>query len=368
MHCAMAPAATMRQAQLPPVPQTTLPKPSTAGAPKTGAPPPPADAPQTFAERLPILLQLPPPRPDHKSYGQMADELIPMVLGELNGERTQLPAIPAYALAIMDLSRRIMNVEAAEVVATITRDADTAAQVLKLANSPLYRGVSTTTSLRDAVVRLGRREVGEVAGVVASRFLFNLYSRRVHDTLPRQWYDEHLHAVTTALTVSALSRTLELEDSDYAFSCGLFLDIGRTFTLRAICALILEGRLSKGIEQNVVEHVIDRLHAPTGEAVLMGWSVPESILALCREHHADVPSHAHTQLHHVLRLVAGVSALYMGTPLYAKTVREVEVSGAALGFSEAHIKVVGTIVQSMRIKARTLLGNRPESEEVLTGL
>lgn len=356
----MAPPATSQRPQLPPVPK---------GAPPVVAARPPAEPPaQTFAERLPTLLQLPPPRPDHPAYLKMAEELIPMVVGELNAERTQLPAIPAYALAIMDLSRRIMNVEAAEVVATITRDADTAAQVLKLANSPLYRGVSTTTSLRDAVVRLGRREVGEVAGVVASRFLFNLYSRRVHDTLPRQWYDEHLHAVTIALTVSALSRTLELEDSDYAFSCGLFLDIGRTFTLRSICALILEGRLSKGIEQNVVEHVIDRLHVPTGEAVLLNWSVPDSILSLCREHHSDVPSHAHGQLHHVLRVVAGVSALYAGTPLFAKTAREVEISGAALGFSEAHIKVVGSIVQSMRVKARTLLGARPEATEVLTGL
>ncbi len=37
-------------------------------------------------------------------------------------------------------------------------------------------------------------------------FLFNIQARRLHDVLPRQWYEEQQHAVATALATSALVR------------------------------------------------------------------------------------------------------------------------------------------------------------------
>ncbi len=328
----------------------------------------PASPAETRAKRMAALLMLPDHRPDHPAYRSRAQALIPTVVAEITIDRQQLPAMPMYALAILDLSRRIQMVEAAEVVATIARDPDTAAHVLKVANSPYYRGVSQLTSLRDAVIRLGRREVGEVAAVAASRFMFNLYTRRLRSVLSRQWYDEHANAVSTALSASALSRTLGVVNADHAFSCGLFLDIGRTFTLRSICALILERKLDADIEHAVVEHILDELHVTTGEAALKFWNVPASISDVCRDHHLDEPNHQARELHHMMRVCAGMSALKAGTPLRERMIAEVEYSARALGMDDAHIEVVGRIVASMRKKARALLGDRPESTEVLSGL
>ncbi len=323
---------------------------------------------ETRAQRLATLLALPESRPDHPAYRTRAQAIVPAVVSEITVDRQQLPAMPMYALAILDLSRRIQMVEAAEVVATIARDPDTAAHVLKVANSPFYRGVSQLTSLRDAVIRLGRREVGEVAAVAASRFMFNLYTRRLRSVLPRSWYDEHAHAVTIALAASALSRILGVVDADHAFSCGLFLDIGRTFTLRSVCALVIEKKLPADIEQNVVEHILDELHVTTGEAALRFWNVPPSILEVCRDHHLDEPNHASREVHHLMRLTAALSMLKAGTPLRERYLGEVDYSARALGLDDPHMEVVARIIASMRKKARALLGDRPESTEVLSGL
>ncbi len=314
------------------------------------------------------LLALPQQRPDHPTWRTKARRILPDVVAEITIDRQQLPAMPMYALAILDLSRRIQMVEAAEVVATIARDPDTAAHVLKVANSPYYRGVSQLTSLRDAVIRLGRREVGEVAAVAASRFMFNLYTRRLRAVLPRHWYDEHAHAVTIALSASALSRTLGVVNADHAFSCGLFLDIGRTFALRSICALIVERKLEADLEHAVVEHLLDDLNVTTGEAALKFWNVPPSILEVCRDHHMDEPNHEAREVHHLMRLTSGLSMLKAGTPLRERFIAEVDYSARALGLDDTHLEVVARIVASMRKKARSLLGDRPESTEVLTGL
>jgi HD-like signal output (HDOD) protein len=323
---------------------------------------------ESRARRLTALLRLPQPRPDHPAYAARARQLLPEVVAEITIDRQQLPAMPMYALAILDLSRRIQMVEAAEVVATIARDPDTAAHVLKVANSPFYRGVSQLTSLRDAVIRLGRREVGEVAAVAASRFMFNLYTRRLRSVLPRHWYDEHAHAVTIALSASALSRTLGVVDADHAFSCGLFLDIGRTFTLRSVCALIVDKKLDADLEYTVVDHLLDELHVTTGEAALKFWNVPPTILEVCRDHHLDEPNHAAGEVHHLMRLTAGLSMLKAGTLPRERILHEVDRSSRALGLDDAHLEVIGRIVGSMRKKAHALLGERPEATEVLIGL
>jgi HD-like signal output (HDOD) protein len=305
------------------------------------------------------MLHVTPPPVRQLSSVVIAERLIPLVVSELTVDRDQLPAIPAYAMALLDLTRRIEHAEASEIVSTIARDPDTVGRVLQVASSAIYRGLVPITSLRQALVRLGRREVSSIASVVSMRFLFNIQARRIHDVLPRQWYEEQQHAVATALATSALARALAIDDPDDAFSYGLFVDIGRSFVLRSVCSLMLAGKIPRDLDRDSLTHLLDMLHTAVGESVLTMWQVPQSIIEISASHHDDEPPHKRHRIHHALRLVAGVGMLRSGVGALERTNKEVEDSAAFLRIDPTKLHHVGVVVDAMRAKAAQLLGPRP---------
>src|SRR4051812_42395915 len=80
----------------------------------------------------------------------------------------QPPMLPRVAMQILQLSQR-PEVDLAEVLAVLESDPVLAAQVLRLAQSPLYAGSSPIRSMRQALVRLGLREMRNAVFEIALR-------------------------------------------------------------------------------------------------------------------------------------------------------------------------------------------------------
>ena len=76
------------------------------------------------------------------------------------------PMLPSVALEIHDLSCR-PDIDTEKLVVVLEHDPMLAAHVLRVANSPIFRGRDAETSLRSAALRLGLKNLGEVVFEIA---------------------------------------------------------------------------------------------------------------------------------------------------------------------------------------------------------
>src|ERR1017187_1156759 len=76
------------------------------------------------------------------------------------------PMLPSVALEIHDLSCR-PDIDTDKLVTVLEHDPMLAAHVLRVANSPIFRGRDAEASLRNAVLRLGLKNLGEVVFEIA---------------------------------------------------------------------------------------------------------------------------------------------------------------------------------------------------------
>ena len=92
-------------------------------------------------------------------------------------DRLKLPSLLDIALRIREvLSNRVCdNQRVADLLST---DPSAAAKILKIANSPLCRGVSTIIDLREAVARIGMHTVSELVICFSLKDLFDTSAPR----------------------------------------------------------------------------------------------------------------------------------------------------------------------------------------------
>ncbi len=135
-----------------------------------------------------------------------------------------LPTLPSI---ILELERLLHSDSAgsAEIAVVIEEDPGIAGGVLRVANSVMfYSSVSgTIVSVRDAVVRLGLREIGQV---VSSAALIQTFKSIGPHLNPRQFWRNSLRTAVAGRTIarSATARDAFIEEE--AYMAGLLHDLG----------------------------------------------------------------------------------------------------------------------------------------------
>lgn len=153
-----------------------------------------------------------------------------------------------------------------------------AAGVLRMANSPLYRGLNKIKTLRPAITRLGVR---------ALRTLL------MHESLRAAMFTRHGvgHAYATDIWRRALSSACAMHglsdftdvDKDEAFLIGLLHDIGYVMVLRIVMGDKLSPRYE--IDSDTFDYLCYECHQEFGELIANGWSLPSNLKAIISDHH-----------------------------------------------------------------------------------
>ena len=122
------------------------------------------------------------------SERQQVQRITSVVTDQYDTATESLPAFPAMLTEVIGLLND-NDVPLSKIVAVISRDPPVATQVIKLANSSLYRGARSCDSIRDAVVRVGAAEIAVVAASQASQKMlgFRRQNPRVDMYLRRHW-------------------------------------------------------------------------------------------------------------------------------------------------------------------------------------
>ncbi len=166
----------------------------------------------------------------------------------------------------------------------IIRDPALTSHLLKLANSPFYRGMTEVTTVRNAIVRLGLAEVANLVTMLIQKKTFTTSDPFIQDYMAQLW----LHSVACALGAKWIAKECRLPSLvNEAFFAGLLHDIGKAFLLIAIGDLKALGQIAADVPQSFIEEVLANLHPAMGAQLLALWNLPELYCRVARHHHAE---------------------------------------------------------------------------------
>ena len=194
------------------------------------------------------------------------------------------PLLPAVALELIELSRK-PRVQVAELVGLLSRDPMLAAQLLRIAASPVYSRGEPVRSLNDAVVRLGLTRTADlfVRAALESRLLkapgFDSVMVKLRG-----------HSAFTA-EVARLVSDHAVGFGDYAFLCGLLHDMG---VAAALLALSEQVKPPSNPDPALLWQALHDIHESSSEALANVWGLPrEMSLVLGLHHRLGDQKHVH---------------------------------------------------------------------------
>jgi len=187
------------------------------------------------------------------------------------------PLLPAVALEVHALAQQ-SNVDAAKVVEVMRRDPMLAGRVLKIAQSAAFAPVGTITSLLDAVVRLGLRNLSEIAWEVSLGMrVFRSHAYAEAMEIVRR------HSTACAYLARMVSGFTSIA-SEYAFLCGLLHDIGMA---AALTVLGEQKATAAGFDPTLLGPALQQCHQEASGVVAGLWKLPADV-QLVLSHHHDV--------------------------------------------------------------------------------
>lgn len=215
--------------------------------------------------------------------------------GEDDARATDAKAAASFAAVLADLeglrpfsevARRVLqhvadpSFDLASLQGIMEQDPALATKVLRLANSAAFRPREPCASIRQAIMVLGSRTLGEVAMSLSMMAMFSDLrgvGRKVRD-----------HCASTA----ALVRLLAIHRANAGPNCyivGLLHDFGKLLLLQAQPATYLKIHGSEIAEPDTIHlrerEVLGFDHAVLGAHLLKKWSLPDPIPKVVAWHH-----------------------------------------------------------------------------------
>lgn len=205
----------------------------------------------------------------------------------LAGGWLELPIFPRAAREIVDLCER-EDSDAKMLAEAMRKDPTLAAYVLRIANSAIFAGRSPSTTLEQALSRLGTSQIRQIMFVVVAQA--SAFRPRGREALGQKILQ---HAVTTAFFARQIAK-LGRRDSEEAFLAGLLCDVGSPAILQLVSTLEVEEHTNWPVD--VVERNVARLHEQVGLEIAVKWELPDRLAMVIGDHHVEHTSSAGADL------------------------------------------------------------------------
>jgi HD-like signal output (HDOD) protein len=187
-----------------------------------------------------------------------------------------LPSSPAVLKPLLELMRQpTSEVDINEVVKLVSYENTIAAQLLRIANSPLYGRAAPAESIQAAVLTMGMQRIEEV-------LLSNCLSKLVPGD---KWVMDAAvfwrHSFGCALVCREFAERIGYEDADKAYLAGLLHDLGIVVNSLAYpeeCREILAQAAKNGrpLDEQEQESV-GFTHCDSGVILAKTWQFPSAI-------------------------------------------------------------------------------------------
>lgn len=181
----------------------------------------------------------------------------------IENDKLVLPTLPEAALQVREIAEK-EDSAILDLVKVISNDTALTARIIRVCNSPLFRGSRATENLNNAVSRLGMTYTSNLAMGLAMQQMFQATSDMIDKRLRATWQ--------TSTEVAGVCHVLAQQSTklkrDQATLAGLVHLIGILPILRYVEDNDIQ------ISSIMLDNVIEELHPPIGAAILKKWDFP----------------------------------------------------------------------------------------------
>ncbi len=284
-------------------------------------------------------------------------ELTSRVLAQFRETHPVPGSPPQLAMRILNQVQQ-PDADPTELTKLISLEPSLTAAVLRVANSAAYRALGRIDSVRDAITRLGMREVARIGCALSAKSVFDPQRRTEQALYGPVFLELFIHASTTALAAASLALSLpKLKTrSDVVFLGGLLHDIGMSVGLRVLAGMTGPDAPPKSLTVPGVQALLDAVHIEIGAEVHREWRLPDTALQICLEHHVRgvAPSEHSIELH-IVRLASAIHLLQSRAPTEER-LGEIEESLYCLGLSKFQLRSFDNDVKRFTSMAQQLGG------------
>ncbi len=201
----------------------------------------------------------------------------------LSNQPIDLPVFHPIAVRLQQLLQR-PDFSMAQVVALANEDQSLAGQILKMANSTAYIGRVRTETIKDAVIRLGARQVASLAMAASQAGLHMSKNPVINGFMQSLW----LHSHACAMGSRWLARSAGYPQyAEQAYMAGLLHDVGKLYLLKALERLNESGVAQAALEEDLLLEIFDELHVEQGCRLMEHWNMPRVYYNVVANHHDD---------------------------------------------------------------------------------
>ena len=203
---------------------------------------------------------------------------------EILGKVSTVRSLPAAALEAVELLQD-PEVPVMRVAKIIEFDPGLTANILRLVNSAYFGFHREVNSVRDAIVRLGTKQVTRTIMASAAGSVIRS-AVKGYDLPAGQLWE---HSVAVAIASDQLASVLDLEAPDYTFTAALLHDVGK-IVLGTFVQVDVSPIMKLAFEEHVPFEVAEQQvlgidHAEVGAVLLDNWNLSAQIVEVCRWHH-----------------------------------------------------------------------------------
>ncbi|MFA7383152.1 MAG: HDOD domain-containing protein [Desulfurivibrionaceae bacterium] len=199
----------------------------------------------------------------------------------INSADFNLPVFSDIAIKVRKMvSADDYNVQ--DVEKLIHSDQSLASEILRVANSPFYAGLSNVATVRDAAVRLGANQLADLVVLAAERNRYSAKNKEIDALMGKLWR----HSVGVALAAQWLTKKLGYTvNINEVFLGGLIHDIGKLAALKAIDYIKAKEHIN--FPGELITQIVDSVHTLQGYNLAHKWRLPENYCAVIRDHHLE---------------------------------------------------------------------------------
>jgi putative nucleotidyltransferase with HDIG domain len=196
------------------------------------------------------------------------------VRDDLKAGNIYLPTLPSLALEALVVINDADS-SSADLEKVIARDAALTARLIRYANSPLYRGLNTITTIKPAITRIGFQRVKNAVYAVSMKEVFRTSVKEIERRMEQLW----AHSVKVGAQAALLAKRQPGLDADVALVAGLVHDIGHIPLLTKVTGF------AELIEKpELLDQVLQKLHTQLGGSILKLWKFDPLVIAAAAEH------------------------------------------------------------------------------------
>jgi HD-like signal output (HDOD) protein len=196
------------------------------------------------------------------------------VQAELNANRLVLPTLPDIAIKVKNAVTN-GDISAKELAEMIVTDAALSTQIIRVANSPMYRGESEINNMQMAVSRLGNNTTRTLVTSLVMKQMFRPSSKLLEGLFRKTWEQ--------SANVSAISRALcafvPHLNSDEAMLAGLIHQIGKLPIL-----MLVENIPEFRDNPSRMDKLLEKAHPAVGKLIMDSWDFPENLKPVASEY------------------------------------------------------------------------------------